>query len=278
MLPLTPIGYVRTGKRAKFEALHQPEESAAEQHVLELVPGHGYEEGLRDLAGFSRVWLIWWFHKNKIWRPMVLPPRGPAVRRGVFATRSPHRPNPLGITPVQLLAVEKGRLILGPCDLVDGTPVFDIKPYIPGYDAFPDESSGWTGEVDAALAEPPRFTLTWSPPAWEQAGWLAREWGIDFRPRLTELLGRDPAPHRTRRIRNRPDGRRRIGCGGWLAEFSVVEQEVRISSLLPGYPARLLNREATGEIPDHAAQLAFLERWPGPDSQENMEESPAQDT
>ena len=235
MLTLNPIGYVRTGKRVKFEARHQPAEEAAEQHVLELVPGGGYDDGLRDLEGFSRVWLIWWFHKNSTWRPMVLPPRGPAVRRGVFATRSPHRPNALGITPVRLLAVEKGRLILGPCDLVDGTPVFDIKPYIPAYDAFPDESSGWTREVDAALEEPPR---------------------------LTELLGRDPTPHRTRRIRQRPDGRLRIGCGGWLAEFTVKDRAVNIISLLPGYPARLLNIGAVDEIPDHAAQVAFLACWP----------------
>ena len=262
MLTLTPIGYVRTGKRVKFEARHQPAEEAAEQHVLELVPGGGYDDGLRDLEGFSRVWLIWWFHKNSTWRPMVLPPRGPAVRRGVFATRSPHRPNALGITPVRLLAVEKGRLILGPCDLVDGTPVFDIKPYIPAYDAFPDESSGWTGEVDAALEEPPQFGLEWSPLALTQAEWLAREWRIDFRPRLTELLGRDPTPHRTRRIRQRPDGRLRIGCGGWLAEFRVKDRAVTIISLLPGYPARLLHIGAVDEIPDHAAQVAFLACWP----------------
>ena len=262
MLTLTPIGYIRTGKRAKFEALHQPEEGAAEQHVLELVPGHGYEDGLRDLTGFSRVWLIWWFHRNHTWRPMVLPPRGPAVRRGVFATRSPHRPNALGITPVQLVAVEKGRLILGPCDLVDGTPVFDIKPYIPAYDAFPDERSGWTGEVDAALSEAPKFTLVWSPLAHEQGEWLAQECKIDFRPRLTKLLCRDPTPHRTRRIRKRPDGCLRIGCGGWLAEFVVTDDKVAIKSLLPGYPARLLRRISSGEIPDHAAQLAFLLHWP----------------
>lgn len=275
MITLQPIGYVRTGKHVKFEALHQPEESAREQHVLEMVAGCGYEDGLRDLAGFSRIWLIWWFHRNTTWRPMVLPPRGPAVRRGVFATRSPHRPNPVGITPVQLLAVEKGRLILGPCDLVDGTPVFDIKPYIPAYDAFPDERSGWTGEVDAVLAAPPRYTVQWSAPALAQAEWLAREWKIDFRPRLGELLSRDPTPHRTRRIRRRPDNTFRIGCGGWLAGFSVTGSTVVVTGLEPGYPSRLLGQAEHQAIPDHAAQLAFLAHWkaaaPG---KEKFEESP----
>ncbi|MDB6070001.1 MAG: tsaA [Verrucomicrobiales bacterium] len=261
MLTLQPIGFVRTGKHAKFQALHQPAESAQEQHILELVPGQGYENGLRDLTGFSRIWLIWWFHKNDTWRPMVLPPRGPAIRRGVFATRSPHRPNFLGMTPVQLLAIEKNRLLLGPCDLVDGTPVFDIKPYIPAYDSFPDERSGWTGEVDAGLAAPPAFAIEWSPLAHDQAEWLAREWHVDFRPRLEELLGRDPSPHRTRRIKKRPDGQFQIGCGGWLADFAVLEKTVHIIRIDPGYPARLLEESEPGSIPDHAAQLAFLKHW-----------------
>lgn len=275
MLTLQPVGYVRTGKRVKFDALHQPEESAREQHVLELVPGCGYEDGLRDLAGFSRIWLIWWFHRNTTWRPMVLPPRGPAVRRGVFATRSPHRPNPLGITPVQLLAVEKGRLILGPCDLVDGTPVFDIKPYIPAYDAFPEESSGWTGVVDAALTAPPRYTVEWSPPALAQAEWLAREWQVDFRPRLEELLSRDPTPHRTRRIRRRPDNTFQIGCGGWLAGFTVSGDTVLVTGLEPGYPARLLDQATHEAIPDHAAQVAFSSRWKvNSREQKNLKKAP----
>ena len=262
MLTLTPIGYLRTQQSVKFSARHQPQESAPEQHRIELLPGHHYEEALHDLAGFSRIWLIWWFHKNTSWRPMVLPPRGPAVRRGLFATRSPHRPNALGITPVKLISVQKACLFIGPCDLVDGTPIFDIKPYIPSYDAFPGESSGWTGEVDAALAAPPRFSLTWSTLAESQAAWLATSWQIDFRPRLEELLARDPTPHRTRRIRQRPDGTFRIGCGGWLVAFSVIGDVVSIQRILPGYPARLLQKSLSPEIPDHAAQFAFLQTWP----------------
>lgn len=264
MLTLQPIGYVRTGKHVKFEALHQPEESAAEQHVLELVPGGGYEDGLRDLAGFSRIWLIWWFHRNTTWRPMVLPPRGPAVRRGVFATRSPHRPNALGITPVQLLAVGKGRLLLGPCDLVDGTPVFDIKPYIPAYDAFPGEQAGWIDALEVTLAAPPAFAVQLSVVAQTQADWLRDHWKIDFRPRLEELLGRDPTPHRTRRIKRGADGTLRIGCGAWRAVFRVTGPTVEVSALEPGFPLRFLHRPDSEALPDRDAQLAFLACWPGP--------------
>lgn len=262
MLALTPIGYVRTGKRLKFEALHQPEESAAEQHILELVTGCRYEEGLQDLAGFSRIWLIWGFHKNKTWRPKVLPPRGPAVRRGVFATRSPHRPNALGITPVQLRQVEHGRLILGPCDLMDGTPVFDIKPYIPAYDAFPDEKSGWTGALETCQAGPAAFQVAYAPMAATQAQWLSGKWQIDFRPRLEALLERDPAPHRTRRIKRDKDGGLTIGCGAWRACFEIHHRTVHITALAPGYPLRFLLREGNEVVPDRQAQLEFLDQWP----------------
>ena len=261
-LTLQPIGFIRTEKRVKFQALHQPDEIQPERNVLELVPGQNFERALQDLAGFSRVWLVWWFHRNTGWRPLVLPPRGPAQRRGVFATRSPHRPNPLGLTPVQLLAVERGRLILGACDLVDGTPVFDIKPYIPAYDAFPDERAGWTGEVDALLDAPPSFEVTFAPLAVTQAKWLLTRWQIDFRPRLLELLTRDPTPHRTRRIKKRGADECVIGCGAWRAAFTVEGKTVNVRALEPGFPRRFLEDPARPDLPDQAAQLAYLEVWP----------------
>jgi tRNA (adenine37-N6)-methyltransferase len=261
-LTLQPIGFIRTEKQVKFQARHQPEEAAPEQNVLELLPDRGYENALRDLDGFSRIWLVWWFHRNDTWRAQVLPPRGLAQRRGLFATRSPHRPNPLGITPVQLIRIERLRLILGACDLVDGTPVFDIKPYVPAYDAFPDATNGWIGEVDAMLATPPGYSVVLAPLAQSQASWLLDTWQIDFRERLTELLSRDPSPHRTRRITKRPGSRFEIGCGAWRAVFSVTEKVVTIEALEPGYPLRFLHDPARAGMPDQEAQLRFYDRWP----------------
>jgi tRNA-Thr(GGU) m(6)t(6)A37 methyltransferase TsaA len=262
-LTLRPIGFIRTQKQVKFQARHQPAESEPERNVLELLPGNNYEQALHDLAGFSRVWLVWWFHRNTDWRPRVLPPRGPAKRRGVFATRSPHRPNPLGLTPVQLIKVEGRRLILGACDLVDGTPVFDIKPYIPAYDAFPDASAGWIDEIETELSVPPQFEVGLAPLALAQAEWLQAGWQIDFRPRLIELLARDPRPHRTRRISRRGEVNFVIGCGAWRAVFGVEQNAVTVQWLEPGYPSRFLHDPARiAGLPDREAQLAFLARWP----------------
>ena len=261
-LTLSPIGFIRTPKQVKFEARHQPAEATPERNLLELLPDCDYETALQDLAGFSRVWLLSWFHRNTTWRPLVLPPRGPAQRRGVFATRSPHRPNPLGLTPVQLIAVEGRKLILGACDLVDGTPIFDIKPYIAAYDIFPDTRGGWTDEVAAAQEMPPQFSVCLAPLAELQAEWLQKNWQLDFRPRLFELLARDPALHRTRRIRRRVENQFTIGCGAWRAVFTVTKKTVNILAIETGYPPRFLNNLALEDLPDRAAQLAFLERWP----------------
>jgi tRNA (adenine37-N6)-methyltransferase len=267
-LTLRPIGYVRTAQQVKFQARHQPDETESvgadgtSGNVLELLSEPGLDLALRDLAGFDRIWLLWWFHRNENWNPLVRPPRGPSRKRGVFATRSPHRPNPLGMTPVRLLAIEGRRLVLGPCDLVDGTPVFDIKPYVPAYDSFPDDAAGWIDEVDAADAAPPKYSVTLGALALEQAEWLRAEWGIDYTPKLHELLARDPSPHRTRRIRRQPGGRYEIGCGAWRACFVVAGDAVEVDLLGPAYPRRFLLRPGYEEVPDRVAQLAFLERWP----------------
>ena len=260
-LTLRPIGYVRSGKHVKFQTLHQPAESAEERSLIELLPDQDYELALRDLAGFSRIWLVWWFHKNPNWRPLVLPPRGPAHRRGLFATRSPHRPNPLGLTPVKLLGVEKRILIIGPCDLMEGTPIFDIKPYIPAYDSFPDSAAGWTDEVDAGFDRPPRFAVKLLPLAQAQAEWLQTHWSVDFTARLFELLSRDPSVHRGRRIRRRNDSQLVIGCGAWRAVFRVGEAAVEIDSMEAAYPLRFLTDPSREGIPDQQAQLAFITRW-----------------
>ncbi len=269
-LTLRPIGHIRSGKHVKFAARHQPDEREAEENFLELLPDADLALATTDLAGFERVWLLWWFHRNTGWRPKVIPPRGPQKRRGVFATRSPHRPNALGLTPVRLLGVERGgRLLrLGPCDLVEGTPIFDIKPYVPAYDSFPGSRAGWIDEVDAEERAGPRYAVELAPRAAEQAEWLRESRGVDFLPRVRELLGRDPEPHRTRRIRRVPEangGGLEIGCGAWRALFVVDEEAARVTvtGLGPGYPLWQLRREGPPEaVPDRDAQAAFLARWP----------------
>lgn len=263
-LTLQPIGILRTRQRVKFQAGHQPVAAAEERNELELFPNFDFEQALQDLDGFDRIWLLSWFHRNTTWRPMVLPPRGPAQRRGVFATRSPHRPNPLGLTAVPLLGIEGRTLLLGPCDLVDGTPIFDLKPYIPAFDAFPDAKAGWIDEMEATLRAPAAYTVEYAETATEQMRWLLAHGPIDFRPRLEELLTRDPTPHRTRRIRRRGDTAFTIGCGAWRAVFTVRDHTVTVQAIEAGYPQRFLLRPGYEHVPDREAQLAFIAQWDEP--------------
>jgi len=260
-LTLRPIGFVRTGKRLKHAARHQPDEASGERSVIELLPVPGYQEALHDLAGFERIWLVWWFHLNTRWRSKVLPPYGPDRRLGLFATRTPHRPNPLGITPVRLLGVTKNRIEIGPCDLVDGTPILDLKPYLPAYDSFPDSGTGWWGEFMAAEAARGPTRVVVAPLAREQLAWLAKEWDVEFEGRMTEILGRDPSPHRTRRIRKRRGGGFDIACGAWRAVFELADGVATVTAVEPAFPPVFLKDTGRTRIPDHEAQLAFLAKW-----------------
>jgi tRNA (adenine37-N6)-methyltransferase len=148
-----PIGFIRSPFRLRIEAPHQPtvqvEGDDPGEAFLDLDPDLP-EETLRDLEGFAYVWVIFVLHRSEGWAPTVRPPRGPRVKRGVFATRSPHRPNPIGLSAVELAGVEGRTLRLRGVDLLDGTPVLDIKPYVPYADAFPQARAGWIDAVDAA--------------------------------------------------------------------------------------------------------------------------------
>ena len=256
-LEIKPIGYVRTSKNLKFEAPHQPDETTEETNLIELLPE--YRLTLDDLASFDRIWLLWWFHRNTTWRPRVLPPRGPAQRRGLFATRSPHRPNPLGLTNVQLLKVEGLTLTVGPLDLVDGTPIFDIKPYLPRVDAFPEASSGWIGEVEAEMANRERHEIELSDLARRQLAYLRETWSIVFTERAFELLSLDPTPHHTRRILRIDDHLMRMACGPWRLYYSINGQVVRIESVAKGYADETLQADFGKDIQDRDAQLAFAQ-------------------
>lgn len=119
-------------------------EDAVLQLDATLIP----ESALADLAGFERLWVISWLHRGGSWAPQVTPPRGPRVARGLFATRSPDRPNPIGLSVVRLLRIDGRNLHVNGIDLLDGTPILDIKPYVPYADAFPDSKAGWVDSVE----------------------------------------------------------------------------------------------------------------------------------
>ncbi|HEY8682294.1 MAG TPA: tRNA (N6-threonylcarbamoyladenosine(37)-N6)-methyltransferase TrmO [Rhodanobacter sp.] len=149
-----PIAFVRSPYARRIDAPHQPtvvegtESGALAEAIIEFVADFP-AAAFRDLAGFERIWLIFMFHRSEGWKPEVRPPRG-GGKRSVLATRSPHRPNAIGLSAVELVGVEGHALRVRGIDLLDGTPILDIKPYVPYADAFADSRAGWIDEIDAA--------------------------------------------------------------------------------------------------------------------------------
>ena len=146
---LEPIGWVRSPYTERHGTPRQPV-------VRGGIVGEGYvefnaamvpEKALRDIEGFDRIWLLTYLHLNPRWGPLVRPPRG-GIRRGVFATRSPHHPNSIGLSAVELVRRDGAILHVRGLDLIDGTPVLDIKPYVPYCDSFPDSAAGWVDAVE----------------------------------------------------------------------------------------------------------------------------------
>ena len=126
-LTCTPIGFIRTPFADRHAA---PRQAALEQVAarIELIASADFEHALSDLERWSHIWVLYWFHENADWRPKVTPPRS-SEKRGVFATRAPHRPNPIGLSAVSLERVEGCTLHIRGADMIDGTPVLDIKPW-----------------------------------------------------------------------------------------------------------------------------------------------------
>jgi len=256
MIELDPIGVFRCGARHPYDAARQPSESEGAGGRIELEPGHDYEQALRELDGFSHVWVIYLFDRNPNWKPMVQPPR--ANRKvGVFASRSPHRPNPIGMSCVELVSVEGRMVYVGPHDLLDGTPVLDLKPYLTYADSRPDAVCGW---VDALQVD--RWELRFMPPAEEKLAWLEAHGAESLRPFLQQQLAELPTDTKRKRIRDLGDGLWEIAYRTWRVQYELSERtlQVYIGNLGSGYTSDQLH--ATDDPhEDKALHRDFIERF-----------------
>jgi len=187
------IGIVRSPYKEKFGIPRQPDLAPSAHAMLELLPPYDQPDCVRGLEAFSHVWVTFVFHQTagRGWQPLVRPPRlGGNAKVGVFASRSTHRPNPLGLSLVKLAGIDTRngvRLRLQGTDLLDGTPVLDIKPYIPFVEALPDAVGGF------AEAPPPRLSVHWSARAQADLAALA-EAPPELAALIEEVLAQDPRP------------------------------------------------------------------------------------
>ena len=189
-MEITPIAYIHSDLKEKFGIPRQSGLVESLRAEVVFAPAYRVTEAVRGLEDFSHIWLIWEFSQTRreTWSPTVRPPRLGGNRRvGVFATRPPFRPNSLGLSAVRLERVEPDTpqgpvLHVSGADLLDGTPIYDVKPYIPYADAIPGASGGFTDRVDRALlaVECPPEMLERVPPEKREA--------------LLALLAQDPRP------------------------------------------------------------------------------------
>ena len=197
---------------------------------IEILPPYDREEAFQELLGYSHIWIVSVFHLSvrDQWQPTVRPPRlGGNERVGVFASRAPYRPNPIGMSLCALhgIAREHGclQLTIGGCDLVDGTPVLDIKPYLPYSDCVADARAGFTDEVPREL-----ISVSWSARAQQQLQ-QCRQRYPDLQDLAQVLIAQDPRPAYQR--------------GNHEREYGMRLYDFNIRFLISGSQATILSLE-----------------------------------
>ncbi len=203
MAEIQVIAVAHNGFSDKFGI---PRQSREESHIetrIVFEPEFRDSNMIRGIENYSHLWLIWGFTEAKDWSATVRPPRlGGNTRMGVFATRSPYRPNHLGLSSVRLLRIEDGDLIVSGADLLDGTPIYDIKPYLSFSDAHPDASNGFAEATkDYALS-------------------------VKALEDLVEVLRQDPRP-----AYQDDDRIYKLDYQNYLVEFQVIDNNVIINKI-----------------------------------------------
>jgi tRNA (adenine37-N6)-methyltransferase len=262
-LTLTPIGILHTPFPDRVSTPRQPHAAGGAEGRIELFPGRGLEHAVMDLEEWEFIWVLFWFHLNSNWRPKVLPPRSSGKRRGVLGTRSPHRPNPIGLSLVRLVSVEGLILHVRDVDMIDGSPVFDIKPYLPYAEARPTARTGWIENLAATNSETPAdpepgFTVFWSPEALERVMFIRDELGVEVREPVERTLQLGPQPHPYRRIRIEPDGTRQLAHKDWRIGFTVDGRDMKILTIDTGYREKDL---VTSPDPAVEKHRRFVDRF-----------------
>ena len=224
-IPMHIIAHIETAFSSKFGIPRQSGLAPALRGTIVFTPEYRNPDAARGLEGYSHLWLIWQFSQNfknstegSGWSPTVRPPRlGGNKRIGVFATRSPNRPNAIGLSSVEIESVEyssdRGPLIhVRGADLLNGTPIFDIKPYLPFTDSHPDARGGFADEKKD-------YALTVCDPD----GYLA-PLSEDERTAVTALLSADPRPS----YQSDPDREYGMEYGSWEIRFTADDETAHL--------------------------------------------------
>lgn len=218
-MEIKPIAFFRSPFSSKFGIPRQSGVVGSLRGRVEFLPEYGSAEALRGIEGFSYLWLIWGFSANRqqqSFHATVRPPRlGGNSRVGVFATRSPYRPNGLGLSAVSVASVGDGVIDVLGADLMDGTPIYDVKPYLPYADAHPDAIAGF---ADAG---------EWTRLKVESRADLLQVLTADEAAQLQQVLSLDPRP----RYQDDPEKEYGMEFMGHNVRFRIVDNECIITKI-----------------------------------------------
>ncbi len=184
-------------------------------------------EVLQDLKGFDRIWLVYDLHLNKKWKPMVRPPRGADKKRGVFATRSPYRPNSIGLSCVQIERIQGRKIYVSQHDLLDQTPILDIKPYIVEADCFPEAKQGWLEGLK-------KFKVIFNAQALEKCLWLEEKLTKPLRQIIEQQLSYEPYRTDIKRVK-KMENTYFFHYRTWRFSFFLDEELVRVANVESNY-------------------------------------------
>lgn len=219
------IGIYHSKQVHPYDAGRQPD-AHHQSGMIELNAGQNFEQALIGLKPQQMIWILFVFHHNSSWKPMVLPPRGGNQKIGVFATRSPYRPNQIGISAVRIIDIKGLKIFIEGADLLDQTPIVDIKPYLSYADSFTDETPEW-------LRSTPLHSVTWSNEAQKHLDFLK-----DSVPNLsgfvTHQLEYEPTNSQKKRVKNHDSGFT-LAYRTWRVDFVVTDLHIMVLKIYSGY-------------------------------------------
>jgi tRNA-Thr(GGU) m(6)t(6)A37 methyltransferase TsaA len=247
-----PIGYLKSDSHHKYDTPRQPgADSQARPGYIELNPGCNFEQALEDLKDMERIWVLFVFDRNTGWKPKVRPPRGDGNKKGVFATRSPHRPNPIGLSCLELLKIKGRRVYFKDSDILNNTPILDIKPYLPWCDAFPESNPGWTAGAF------PVYQIHLNLSTSQQVQWLEAQ-GVRIRSFMINQLTHNPEGSTYKRIRFILDRKWELAYRTWRIEYTIEDNQfLQIQKIASGYSVAELEDINSDPYQDKELHLRF---------------------
>jgi len=234
-LLLKPKGFFESEQVEPYQAGRQPDILGLKGHIR-LNSGLNYEQALQDLIGCSHIWIIFGFHQNSNWKHLVQTPRS-NKKIGVFATRAPYRPNPIGLSLVRLVDIKDLSIEVGENDILNGSPIYDIKPFHPEHDVAADATIEW---LETSSHQKNNIRIS---PLSETSLEFLESNGVSIRAFVSRQLEYDPVNSDKKRVEHNGHTYT-LAYRTWRIDFSYTESTVGILGIHSGYSTEDLDENS----------------------------------